>query len=933
MKKTYFLLFLLFCSKIGFGQVNEGNYNIPNIFPSSPDTYQLGSYGNINIGEYTGTMQHDIPLFEYSVGDIKVPVTLQYSSNGVKVDDYNPIVGLGWSLSTGGVISKITRDNDDLNYDFHWQKYNEVDQGLKLNFFQQVIGLDKFDTEKDLFRINIPGIFSNTFIKKGDKFDNNEWLQEKKTDFKIEKSVDQNQNTSFIITSPQGIKYYFELLENSIFRTHGMGWTVPDVSLGSAYFLTKITDTKNNSVIIEYEPEILSYTSSSNEIYNFFDNSSNNITCQNDPTNNPTAGVAGYKKGSNLVRYETFRIKKIKNNINNHVIDFTYASKVNDVENRSMYLDEIKLSANGTIDFYKMDYLVTSNSRVFLQKVFSTISNKSYDLEYLNPYQLPKRLSNAQDFWGYYNGASNSSLIAKIDHPYLENQNFTFANREVNPTLSPSGLLSKIIYPTEGYTKITYEPHTEWGTKVIPSPLKHKYLSILTDEITSQKQVTTTFYSGKNQKIKFTGGAQYNQDCSFPMTHEPRVYLKVKNLSTGNNIPLQILTSYGYANTTNTYFYPGGTNIFYIDGEVGIQYEITLEVLRMCFGGGVDAEYFESPDTTIETNIPMGGNRVEKIEHFDNVSSNPVIEKWYYAHKDQLTKSSGYNFYKPVIWKISEGTGYCPPSSGSTPAIDYEYVPYRYVSIYSNSLIPLFGNENYNISYQYITKSIGGLNFEKGGKFTEYTIGIDPIASLLFGYGSYRGGNHTNSIWDKGLIKATEDIILSNSSLKVLTRTTNDYYYNQDKREEIESLIGVRYATPQMIQMLGYNCSATDVLAQQGYSPCYGKPVGYQIFYLPFYKLNMFGEVLRYKFVSHDYNLKTVTKREYFDNNTGLVNVENTTYGIQHFQPVSRELISSDNSTQETTYKYAHEKGNQLMISKNMIGIPLETETKQTING
>jgi len=72
MKKTYFLLFLLFCSKIGFGQVNEGNYNIPNIFPSSPDTYQLGSYGNINIGEYTGTMQHDIPLFEYSVGDIKV---------------------------------------------------------------------------------------------------------------------------------------------------------------------------------------------------------------------------------------------------------------------------------------------------------------------------------------------------------------------------------------------------------------------------------------------------------------------------------------------------------------------------------------------------------------------------------------------------------------------------------------------------------------------------------------------------------------------------------------------------------------------------------------------------------------------------------------------------------------------------------------------
>lgn len=35
----------------------------------------------------------------------------------------------------------------------------------------------------------------------------------------------------------------------------------------------------------------------------------------------------------------------------------------------------------------------------------------------------------------------------------------------------------------------------------------------------------------------------------------------------------------------------------------------------------------------------------------------------------------------------------------------------------------------------------------------------------------------------------------------------------------------------------------------------------------------------------------------------------------------------------EVKHKYANEKGNQLMISKNMIGIPLETESKQTKNG
>jgi hypothetical protein len=52
-----------------------------------------------------------------------------------------------------------------------------------------------------------------------------------------------------------------------------------------------------------------------------------------------------------------------------------------------------------------------------------------------------------------------------------------------------------------------------------------------------------------------------------------------------------------------------------------------------------------------------------------------------------------------------------------------------------------------------------------------------------------------------------------------------------------------------------------------------------------------------------------------------------------HFQVTGEKTIHLDNTLQETTYKYAHEKGNQLMIGKNMIGIPLETETKQTING
>ena len=43
-------------------------------------------------------------------------------------------------------------------------------------------------------------------------------------------------------------------------------------------------------------------------------------------------------------------------------------------------------------------------------------------------------------------------------------------------------------------------------------------------------------------------------------------------------------------------------------------------------------------------------------------------------------------------------------------------------------------------------------------------------------------------------------------------------------------------------------------------------------------------------------------------------------------------MNSSDGSSSETTYQYAHEKGNQYLIDKNMIGIPLQTTVTQKQN-
>ncbi|MET3035418.1 RHS repeat domain-containing protein [Chryseobacterium sp. NRRL B-14859] len=67
---------------------------------------------------------------------------------------------------------------------------------------------------------------------------------------------------------------------------------------------------------------------------------------------------------------------------------------------------------------------------------------------------------------------------------------------------------------------------------------------------------------------------------------------------------------------------------------------------------------------------------------------------------------------------------------------------------------------------------------------------------------------------------------------------------------------------------------------------------------------------------------KVETQKETIRNNVTSQNRNNVK---------SEKEIDSYGGIVETSYQYAHEKGNQLMISKNMIGIPLETVSTQTI--
>lgn len=133
-------------------------------------------------------------------------------------------------------------------------------------------------------------------------------------------------------------------------------------------------------------------------------------------------------------------------------------------------IDYISLKQSSTtIKNYQFNYVDLGgiNKRPFLYNIIETKSNSKYAFEYYNTGNLPKYYTKGIDHWGFWNGKdSNTDLV----DPGTYNQStgdYTLSGtvRGPNTSLYNVGLLSKIIYPTSGYTTFEYEPQN-YGKRI-----------------------------------------------------------------------------------------------------------------------------------------------------------------------------------------------------------------------------------------------------------------------------------------------------------------------------------------------------------------------------------------------------------------------------------------------------------------------------------
>ena len=101
---------------LGFVFLQNHVIKADDIIPMSPNASSLAMYADYPVSYYTGIPEINIPLYEINVDGFKLPISLSYHSNGILYNQEASWVGLGWTLNTGGAISRTIRDADDFMF-------------------------------------------------------------------------------------------------------------------------------------------------------------------------------------------------------------------------------------------------------------------------------------------------------------------------------------------------------------------------------------------------------------------------------------------------------------------------------------------------------------------------------------------------------------------------------------------------------------------------------------------------------------------------------------------------------------------------------------------------------------------------------------------------------------------------------------------------
>jgi hypothetical protein len=103
------LLCLMLCVLLGVKSMSQMPVVGGNVAFSSPEAASLTKFGGHSVNYSSGTPNIDIPVVTVNEGALSLPVSLHYTYSGFRPTDQASWVGLGFSLISGGAVSRTIR--------------------------------------------------------------------------------------------------------------------------------------------------------------------------------------------------------------------------------------------------------------------------------------------------------------------------------------------------------------------------------------------------------------------------------------------------------------------------------------------------------------------------------------------------------------------------------------------------------------------------------------------------------------------------------------------------------------------------------------------------------------------------------------------------------------------------------------------------------
>lgn len=960
MKKLFILTVLFITKNIMYAQGGvigsplTGNQS-PVSLPLAPEAYSLMKFDINPVNLNTGIPDITESLYTFSVDDyIKLNIDLRYHPSGLRVQETSGLIGQGWNTFSPGIISRETNGLPDekltygiLNNGFinALNTYGLSAPQTTKYLYDSKVG--KEDVEYDLFHFNFLN-HSGSF-----KLNNNGSTEYIGTtgQYKIqfEKLADV---LKFTVTDDRGYSYIFdkkipgydsrtfERIMNYEHSCNGPLSTMVsnDFNPSSTWYLTGIKNPQGLMICT------FSYDASTEQppqtiIENY------NVRLGGIVTDVKGLGISGecedgtiYCNHKSLLPLNERTVIQNSSALALTKIEVPGKGTVDyEITNHRIQSISIKNISNTLIKKIAFSYLsFPSTQRHFLNAI--TIKDRldsqvyKYGFEYYNINEFPGKGSEITDFWGYYNAKASSDLIIRSNDIMTD-------NKRTDKDAVKTGSLSKIILPTGGYKEFEFESNTYSKELANPDLIfdaeeNKDYISKNESKTifnTAQSIPNGVVYVHHFQNINLNFSAtQFQRLDDVPAVVVRLVPIKLNPVNP-NLITQAEIDNAEEENESNTYLarpaidlhIANGTtsnNSFYTKGYYKIKYNLNVDGVLQWYpvNYNLSIHYYNLIDN-IQYNYG-GGLRIKKISISEGTD---VYSKNYDYHKI-INNNQAPIPIGPLTTTISSGEIINTPIYKKTHS-------YNYLSVATvNQLTGADGyadSQNYlsanNLGYSSVNVIKGSIVNYKNVKVTDNKGKIENTFSVYSDYPDISFASvfsptykFRNQDYKVGLLLNDK---IYNSSNQILKETNYEYDIRDFSKDLLYKIMDNNGGC--FLQNGPYSQRVKDYQAfmnSQNSSIHPSTECGH-----PLSNAIMLGSEVKYGFAG----VKKINETE----NLNGISIEKSSENLYNtrYYTINNKIIQPSGENQETTYKYAHEKGNTRLINANMIGIPLEVSVTE----